>query len=309
MVDLIHDERNSMLPFEASKESADLEKNLEDLIKIGLVDFINDHVVQGNIPTDEDLLEEGRKIIMKMEALSKAPSDVENSWFRDLIMLSGKNPKFDSEKLQDMDPAGYKDISWSDRLEMIKWRLPKDRDMLATIRCAKERALMTYVHSRQSLGLTPTDSELQVQACKALDEIEIISNFKCKGAISWFKYLIVSEPKWLVEFRLRAGLPRSSDMGVEHIRSTDDTTIDYSINNFSRLENELKDFVHTQLAAGITPTDADLQRKARLIIYKNDDAVSISRLLISHRMMQSRLPFLFTSVNSAKSALHLLQIL
>lgn len=130
---------------------------------------------------------------------------------------------------------------------------------------------MTFVHSRQSVGLTPTDSELQVQACKVLDDIEATSNFKCKGAVSWFKYLIVSEPNWLAEFRQRAGLPRSSEMDNEHIRSTDETTIDYSIHNFSRLENELKEYVRTQLAAGITPTDSDLQRKARLIIYKNDD--------------------------------------
>ena len=271
MVDLIHDERNTMRPFQPSKVSADMERTLEDLVKIGLVDFINDRVVQSNIPTDDDLLEEGRKIITKAEIVSKAPTDVENSWFRDLIMLSGKNPKFDSAQLQDMDPAGYNDISWADRLDMINWRLPKDRENLAGIRCSKERGLMTYVHARRSVGLTPTDSELQVQACKILDEIEVTSNFKCKGAVSWFKYLVASEPNWLDEFRRRAGLPRTSDIGVEHIRSTDDTTIDYSIHNFSRLENELKQYVQRQLAASVMPTDADLQREARLIIYKNDD--------------------------------------
>ena len=271
MVDLIHDERNTMRPFEASKESADREKTLEDMVKIGLVDLINDDLVQGNTPTDEDLLEEGRKIIRQEEAISKTPSDVEMSWFRDLIMLSGKNPKHDSAKLEEMAPAGYSEFSWAERLEMIDWRLPKDKANLDRIRCSKERALMTYVHARQSVGLTPTDSELQIQACKALDDVEVISNFKCKGAVSWFKYLIVSEPSWLAEFRRRAGLPRSSELSVEHIRSTDETSIDYSIHNFSRLENELREYTRTQLAAGITPTDSDLQRKARLIIYKNDD--------------------------------------
>jgi hypothetical protein len=271
MVDLIHDERNTMRPFEASKESAELERTLEDMIKIGLVDFINDHVVQGKIPTDEDLLEEGRKIIREAEAISKTPSDVEMSWFRDLIMLSGKNPKYDSAKLEEMAPAGYSEFSGAERLEMINWRLPKDIANLDRIRCSKERALLTFVHARQSVGLTPTDSELQVQACKVLDDVEVSSNFKCKGAVSWFKYLIVSEPSWLAEFRRRAGLPRSSELSEEHIRSTDETTIDYSIHNFSRFENELREYARTQLAAGITPTDTDLQRKARLIIYKNDD--------------------------------------
>ncbi|KAG0649171.1 TGF-beta-induced transcription factor 2 [Hyphodiscus hymeniophilus] len=268
---LIHNDRKTMRPFEASRQSADLERTLEDMVKLGLVDFINDRVVQGQVPLDEDLLEEGQKIIIKAEAVSKAPSDGENSWFRDLIMLSGKKPKFDSEKLQEMDPAGYAEIPWAERLEIIKSRLPKDRDNLASIQCSKERALMTFVHSRQAVGLTPTDPELQFQACKILDDVESGSNFKCKGAVSWFKYLVVAEPNWLAEFRHRAGLPRSSDMAIEHIRSTDDTSIDYSIHNFSRLENELREYFQAQLAAGISPTDADLQRKARLIIYKNDD--------------------------------------
>ena len=52
MTDLIHDERNTMRPFEASRESADLERTLEDLVKIGLVDFINDYVVHSKMPTD-----------------------------------------------------------------------------------------------------------------------------------------------------------------------------------------------------------------------------------------------------------------
>lgn len=271
MVDLIHDERNTMRPFEASREDAGLERTLEDLVKIGLVDLINDHVVHGNVPTDEALLEEGRKIILKAEALQKKPHDAENSWFRDLIMLSGKNPRHsESEKLQELAGAGLPDISWEERLKLINSRLPRGAN-LDTIQCPKQRALMSYVHTRESLGLTPTDSELQIQACKILDDVEVTSNFKCKGAVSWFKYLVVSEPNWLAEFRRRAGLPRTSEMAVEHIRSTDNTTIDYSIHNFARLENELKDYVHTQLAAGVTPTDSDLQRKARLIIYKNDD--------------------------------------
>ena len=271
MSDLIHDERNTMRPFEASRQGGDLERTLEDLVKIGLVDLINDHVVRGNVPTDELLLEEGRKIILKAEATQKKPRDVENTWFRDLIMLSGKNPRHsESEKLQELDAAGLPEISWAERLQMINSRIPQDTK-LDTIQCAKQRALMNFVHERQSLGLTPTDSELQVQACKILDDIEVTSNFKCKGAVSWFKYLVVSEPNWLAEFRRRAGLPRSSEMAVEHIRSTDDKTIDYSIHNFARLENDLKDYVRTQLAAGITPSDSDLQRKARLIIYKNDD--------------------------------------
>jgi hypothetical protein len=60
-------------------------------------------------------------------------------------------------------------------------------------------------------------------------------------------------------------------MASEQVRSTDDKSIDYSIHNFARLERELGDWTRFQISVGITPSDSDLQRQARLIVYKNDD--------------------------------------
>lgn len=60
-------------------------------------------------------------------------------------------------------------------------------------------------------------------------------------------------------------------MASEDIRSKDDKSIDYSIHNFARLENELRDWCRFQMARGNTPSDNDIQRQARLIVYKNDD--------------------------------------
>jgi hypothetical protein len=60
------------------------------------------------------------------------------------------------------------------------------------IGCAKEKALIDYVKSRRSLGLTPVNSELRAQACKIIEDVEPTSNFKCKGAVQWFKFLINS---------------------------------------------------------------------------------------------------------------------
>jgi hypothetical protein len=248
VVDLIHDERNTLRPFEASRETGDLHRTLEDMVKIGLVDYINDHVVQGISPTDAGLLEEARKIVLKSE-LNKKIFETDVSWFRDLIMLSGPQSKEPGPKtLQGLPSAGLPDLPWEERLAMISSNAPDDPFKLDSIVCPRQRALLEYVHTRQALGLTPTDSELQRHACKILDDIEINSNFKCRGAVSWFKYLIVTQPNWLAEFR-----------------------IDHSILNSARLENELSEYVKTQLAAGITPTDADLQSKARMIVYNNDD--------------------------------------
>lgn len=268
---LIHDERNTPRPFEASsRNSPEMGKTLEDQIKTGLVDYINEKVLIGAVPTDEDLLDEARKVIRKADAVNDFnPPEV--SWFRDLIMLSGSTPQDDHIDLTTEGQLS-KRLSWAKRLELVQKQNQTNMNDLSQVSCAQERALQTYVRTRQALGLTPVDAELQVQACRILDEIEVTSNYKCKGAVQWFKYLITSSSTWLSEFRRRAVLPRSSEMANEHVRSLDNKTIDYSIHNYHRLERELIEFVNEQRAVGRIPTDADLQARARMIIFESDDA-------------------------------------
>jgi len=262
---LIHDERNSMNPFEASKENAEDEKTLEDLVKIGLVEYIHDQVIKGGVPTDADLLREARTIIRRADQFHIGANLPQVSWFRDLIMLHGF-PEDDAGCCDKFDP-----LSLPERLDRITQLAPHDTTNLHSISCPKERALVAFTKSKQMLGLTATDRELQVECTKILDDVEATSNIRAKGAIGWFKWLVSSETCWLRDFRRRANLPRSSEMAMEHIRSKDDKSIDYSILNFARLENELKDWCRFQLALGNKPSDSDIQRQARLIVYKNDD--------------------------------------
>ena len=72
MVDLIHHERTTPSPFEASKRaSPEMGKTLEDMVKTSLVEYINEQVSQGGVPTDEDLLEEARKVVRMAEAVNQ----------------------------------------------------------------------------------------------------------------------------------------------------------------------------------------------------------------------------------------------
>jgi len=66
-------------------------------------------------------------------------------------------------------------------------------------------------------------------------------------------------------------LPRSQDVEDEAKRSTDPSKIDSTIHNYSRLESELAEYARSQMSMGVQPTDADLQRQARVIIYEFDD--------------------------------------
>jgi hypothetical protein len=264
-IDLIHDERNSLEPYEASKETPSANRTLEDLIKIGLVEYVHEKILKGGVPTDEELLTEARQIVRKSDEFFT--SDVEVSWFRDLILFSGNHDRADENVLQSTN-AG---IPWAKKMELINTSAPYTSTDLSIIKCQKERALKSFVDTKQALGLTPTDSELQIEACRILDEIEPTSNFKSKPGLGWFKHLVTASTKWLYEFRRRAGLPRTSEMASEHIRSTDDKSIDYSIHNQGRLEYEMIDWVNLQRALEITPSDADIQNQARLLVYKTDD--------------------------------------
>lgn len=263
---LIHDERNSLDPFEASTSPPFKHRTVNDALKIGLVEYINDCVVNGGAPTDDELLVEARRIMRNLDEIRPVKDEIEVSWFRDLLIFSGnQNCASSPPPTRDTVPFAHK-LGPANAYES---HAGAGRDMLW---CQDESALKAFVDTKQALGLTPTDSELQVEACRILDSAEESSNYKCRGALGWYKYLITASTKWLDEFRRRAGLPRSSEMEIEHIRSTDDTTIDYSIHNHRRLETELTDYVRLQKAIGITPTDLDLQNKARLIVFKTDDS-------------------------------------
>lgn len=47
--------------------------------------------------------------------------------------------------------------------------------------------------------------------------------------------------------------------------------MDSNIHTYTRLERELADFAKLQRSMGVEPTDEDLQRQARIIIYEFDD--------------------------------------
>ena len=137
-----------------------------------------------------------------------------------------------------------------------------------------ETELHEFVKARRLLGLTAMDSELQVEACNIIGRMEESSNHPSDEVANLLLRLIYGSTTWLAGFRQRAVLPRSEDVGDEANRSKDKTKIDSTIHNYSRLESELAEYVRNQRSMGNEPSDADLQKQARLIIYEFDDGCS-----------------------------------
>lgn len=204
MLDLIHHERNTLNPFEASKDEIGSSKTLEDYVKLWLVEHIKDLASAGISPTDNQLLIEAQRIVRKSDTEDTSLTGPDISWFRDLIMLCEPSDDITQSLANQGSRRMANNLSWITQIEKIK---ASKSASLGVIGCEKEKILMNYVKCKQALGQIPTDSELQVQACKAIQDVEPKSNFKSREAVQWFKFLINSSTNWLSEFKRRAGLP------------------------------------------------------------------------------------------------------
>jgi len=258
MTDLIHTERQSPLPYVAGVSPPESPRNAYELIKLELAYFMDKNRDHG-VPSDDQLQLEACRIIFASEVLSLQGISSTVSWLRDLVM--SKESVVQQGKVAPLRSQA------ENRLAILKIN-GKDNLFEA---CPLEAELREFVRARTLLGLTAMDDELQEEACKVVGNMEEVSTHPSDAVANWLVRMINSSSSWLAPFRQRAHLPRIEDMADFRRRSKDPKTIDSTVHNYSRLERELGEYLDLQHAIGIEPTDADLQRQARLIIYEIED--------------------------------------
>ncbi|PHH88854.1 hypothetical protein CDD83_6967 [Cordyceps sp. RAO-2017] len=258
---LIHHERVSPLPYSATAKSPpESPRNAYELIKMELAYFGANYWEQHHrAPTDEEMQLEGCRIIFASELLSLQGIATQKSWFRDLIMSS--------RKMAQKARFGPLRGAAESRLATLKIN---GKDNLFE-ECPMEIQLHKFVKAKQLLGLTAMDDELQEEACKIVGRVEEVCTHPSESVANLLLRLITGSTDWLADFRRRAHLPRSEDVQDRAIRSTDPKSIDSTIHSYSRLERELTDFLRLRRSEGVEPTDEDLQRQARIIIFEFDD--------------------------------------
>ncbi|KAH6631719.1 C2H2 transcription factor [Chaetomium tenue] len=256
---LIHDERNSPNPYEASQPSTASARHAFELIKSELSFYFDDWCErEGKPPSDEDLQRAACTLIYDTEDVSGATENPKSSWLRDLI--------FSSDCLA-------QEARWTRVKGIDCWQQLKINGKTNIFEFdPMETELHDYVKARRLLGLTAMDSELQAEACKIIRHMDDNSHQAFNHVVQFLLRLASSSTEWLADFRQRAHLPRSEDLADPGKRSKDPSTIDSTVHNFSRLEFELAEYVRVQRTLGVEPTDADLQKQARMIIYELDDA-------------------------------------
>ncbi|CAK7266777.1 hypothetical protein SEPCBS119000_002203 [Sporothrix epigloea] len=269
---LIHDERNSPLPFSAASQSPGSPRNAYELFQGELSYWIQDQQDKGFPITDLDLRVEACRIAYASELGSKLSSH-NTSWLRDLLLDDG-----DCARRARLSPFRTQAES-----RMASMRINGQVSIFDA--CPLESDLHEFVRSQAQLGLTPSDAELQTIACDLIRKMEnqlmegpgVSARTRItteKRIVEFWVRMIRASTGWLAAFRKRAHLPPSGAMAAESLRSaksTSDCDPNIDLTN-SRLEAELAEYVRGRSNAGSSvPDDDALQRQARRIMYGVDD--------------------------------------
>lgn len=253
LIDLIHDERVTPLPFKASEGCADSPRNAYELIKLELAYWLQDR--NNNVAADEILLETCR-IIYAAEIPSNHELTEQASWFRDLLLSSE-----DTALQARMGPIRCQAENCLAQLKV------NGKDNIFDD-CPLEKQLLEFVKARTLLGLTANNEELQIEACNIVGRMEECSPQPSEHIANFILRLIHKDTAWLQSFRQRAGLlPMDEAPGP-----VEKAPFSASIQSYTQLESELADFAnHYRATVDAYPSDEELRKHARCVVYKCQD--------------------------------------
>jgi hypothetical protein len=261
-IDLINSKRISVMTQEPPLQINGDIPTPYDVIKAGLLDFANKQTVLGRDVTDDDLRGEAARVLSEF---NQKHEPNHSSWFRELIMCPDETLWLDSLR----DKAAMKTGNQAQVNRRSNQAFNIDEKDSVERYCEFERQLIHYVDAQRALGLTPTDAELKMAGCRIVMEYDKrYSKVPSARGAAWFCDQIMGSHSWTARFRQRNGLPPSTDAWSERHSPEERHS---PVHTYQTLEARLADFVNIQIAAGVKPTDADLQRQARLITYDVDD--------------------------------------
>ncbi|KAH7183576.1 uncharacterized protein B0J16DRAFT_386649 [Fusarium flagelliforme] len=196
---LIDYERNSPLPFTTSQGAPYSSTNAFELLQLELDYFYSNYLdTHHTIPSSETLHLEACCIIFGAE-ISSSSTNPACSWLRDLVL--GTEHITAKARMTPMKSAA--------KSRFTELRIHSKKDIFE--HCKLESGLREYVDMLGLLSLEVGDEELQKEAC------EIIKTMG--GASPMFTGLLVglanASTRWLVPFRLRAGLSGHNSGQIE----------------------------------------------------------------------------------------------
>ena len=244
------------MPYQASQQSPESPRSAYELIKLELAYHLqNIRDAEGSIPSDDEMQYEACCIIYSSEASSRGGLGSRASWLRDLLMSSGQINR--RAQLSPLRGVG------EHHLGQLKI---KGKDNIFED-CLMEKQLLEFAKARLLLDLTVLDHELQAEACNILNRMEESSMGSSDEIANFMRRLIYKDQDWLCSFRQRAGLPVSTkSMESKGQDISPSTTYKHPL-----LEHELAEFMRTQRAMGVEPSDDELRSYAHSVVHKGQD--------------------------------------
>jgi hypothetical protein len=290
-LDMIHFKRLAVLNEEAPLQINGDALTPYDYIKSTLAEFAKKQTTIGREISDEAVREEGARCILEWQTRYD-PQKSLYSWFWD-AMISDNSRLEASSACQSTT-----DIVRSNTREQLT-RQPRQTgcnvDCVAC--CEFERQLSLYTGSQRMLGISPSDRELKLAACRIIMEYDSrFSNVESTFGCTWFCDRIMNSDDWVAQFRIRNGLGASTDPLSMQVSAEGRNQ---STHGYQVLEETLLEFINQCAARGLPPSDADIQRQAKLILYGADepqlltiaeDAAWLSQLKSRSLSMATRLP-------------------
>ncbi|CAH0053747.1 unnamed protein product [Clonostachys solani] len=209
---LIHNERTSPYPFEASNQSPESPRSAYELLTLELSYFVGNYQFQhGKPPGNATMVVEASRIIFASEILSvdEEPGSYP-SWLRDLIM-SDHNLALQARVMPIRTPS-------EGRLRTLQLR--GKRNLFED--CPLESQLRSFVSNLCESGYTDiTDIELQNEACHIMKRVEDSQAVDSGSVFKWLLGQIQMTVTWLADFKKRAGLANSLHTSIS---TTDNMT-------------------------------------------------------------------------------------
>ncbi|KAF7556704.1 hypothetical protein G7Z17_g1220 [Cylindrodendrum hubeiense] len=256
---LIEMERNSTYPYIATCTPTESPRTAYELITLELSYFMENYQEKnGSLPRNAEMQLEACRVIFASEVLSLEGFSAEPSWLRDLLMTEEISKKARFSPLRQ---------GAENRLAILRIN---GKDNLFE-QCPLELELTKFVCAKISTSLTVTDDELQEECCGIIGRVEDNSKTPSDFISNWLVRLVMSSTSWLVKFRRRANLPASDNTIGPGSNLENITNIDSTIYNYSGLERCLGEYVATQRAMGIWPSNGDLERQARKIMSESEE--------------------------------------
>ncbi|KAM5378667.1 hypothetical protein ACJZ2D_004466 [Fusarium nematophilum] len=247
----IETERNSPFPFEGSRALVETPQTAYELLKLELAYYMQNHFYKNaRMPSEAEMQLEACRIIFAAETL--APSDIIcSSWLRDLVLSN--------QDITQQAQFGPLRSAAESRMSAIGIS-GKDNIFDG---CPFEAQLLEFVQAKQLLSLSLRDDELREECCRIVGRLEEVSATPSDFIANWLIKAIHSSSDWLSPFRHRAGVSLL-DM------SPANPNLNASIQDYTRLEQEMSSYLDMQRVLGMEPNDTDLRRQARIILHGSD---------------------------------------